>query len=431
MLAINPKILVTLVFFLIYIYLIFFKRRRGFVIWLGIGILGLFSLLSQDSFLSIINIPYFINWNVMGIFAGTLILAEIFIYSKVPALLADLLVDRSKNVGMAILWVCVLSSLISAFVENVATVLIVAPIALVLAKKLKVSPVPFLIGLAISSNLQGTATLIGDPPSMILAGNLRMSFNDFFIYNSKPGIFFAVQLGALSSFVVLYLYFRRYKDPVVQVPKEKVTSWMPTIFLLGLIIALALSPLADPEFQFLGGVICIVFGFAGIFWQFLQDRDLAREIWKRFDWDTTFFLAGIFVLVGIFNEVGLITILKNVLIRTLGDSPFINYTFFVWFSVLISAFIDNVPYLTAMIPVTIQLSAELGIPPYLLSFGLLIGTCLGGNVTPIGASANIVSVGILKRDGYSVSFWQFVKIGLPFTLAATLVSYIFIWFVWG
>ena len=430
MLDVNPTILVAIVFSLIYLYLILFKHKRGIAVWTGIFVLGILSLLSSDSFLHISNIPNFINWNVMGIFAGTLILAEIFIYSKVPALLADILVDRSKSVGMAILWVCAMASFISAFVENVATVLIVAPIALVLAKKLKVSPVPFLIGLAISSNLQGTATLIGDPPSMILAGNLKMSFNDFFIYLGKPGIFFAVQLGAVSSFTVLYLFFRRYKDPVVDVPREEVTSWIPTILLLGLVVALAISPLLDPEFQYLGGVICIAFGLGGIIWQFYKDGNMAREIWKRYDWDTTVFLAGIFVLVGILNEVGLITILKNVLVKTLGNSPFVNFTFIVWFSVLVSAFIDNVPYITAMIPVTVQLSAELGIPPYLLTFGLLIGAYLGGNVTPIGASANIVSIGILKREGYSVSFWQFVKIGLPFTLAATLLSYAFIWFVW-
>ena len=157
---------------------------------------------------------------------------------------------------------------------------------------------------------------------------------------------------------------------------------------------------------------------------------MAIKICKQYDWDTTFFLAGVFGLVGILENVGLIDTLKDFLILTLGKSPFINFTFIVWFSVLVSAFIDNVPYITAMIPVTVKLSAALGIPPYLLTFGLLIGSCLGGNITPIGAAANIVSVGILKREGYPTSFLEFVKIGLPFTLAATVLSYLFVWFVW-
>ena len=164
-----------------------------------------------------------------------------------------------------------------------------------LAKKLKVSPVPFLIGLAISSNLQGTATLIGDPPSMILAGNLRMNFNDFFVFQGKPGIFFAVELGAVCSFIVLYLFFRGFRAPVVTIPREKVISWVPTGLLAGLVLALAVAPIWDPEFRFLGGVLCGVFGVGGILWQLSQNRSLALKVCKRYDWDTTFFLAGIFV----------------------------------------------------------------------------------------------------------------------------------------
>jgi Na+/H+ antiporter NhaD/arsenite permease-like protein len=205
---------------------------------------------------------------------------------------------------------------------------------------------------------------------------------------------------------------------------------VPTGLLIGLVLALALSPIWDPKFQFLGGVICIVFGLGGFLWQFLRDRKEAIKIGKNYDWDTTVFLAGIFVLVGIVESAGLIDVLKDFLVSTLGNSPFVNYTFIVWFSVLVSGFIDNVPYITAMIPVTIGLGKDLGITSPLLTFGLLIGACLGGNITPIGASANIVSVGILRRKGWHVHFFEFVKIGLPFTIAATLLSYLFIWTIW-
>lgn len=427
----DPKVIVGFVFCLVYLYLILFKHKRGLAVWIGVSVLMIFSqLITARPFLYIQDIPGFINWNVIGIFVGTLILAEVFIDSKVPALFADILVNQSKSVGIAILWVCVLASFISAFVENVATVLIVAPIALALAKKLNVSPVPFLIGLAISSNLQGTATLIGDPPSMILAGSLKLNFNDFFIMRGRPGIFFAVELGAISSFLVLYCFFRRYKQPVIAIPKEKVSSWIPTWMLLGMIVVLAISPIWDPEFRFLGGLICLFFGMIGLVWQVFHKKEMASVIWKRYDWDTTFFLGGIFVLVGILEAVGLIDLLTNVLISTLGNNPFVNFVFVVWFSVLVSGFIDNVPYITAMIPVTIKLSSELGLEPYLLTFGLLIGSCLGGNITPIGAAANIVSVGILRREKYPTGFMQFVKIGLPFTIAATAVSFIFIWLIW-
>ncbi len=116
--------------------------------------------------------------------------------------------------------------------------------------------------------------------------------------------------------------------------------------------------------------------------------------------------------------------------RFLGNNTFVVYTFFVWASVLISAFVDNVPYITAMIPVANIIASNLGLQPYLFVFGLLIGSCLGGNITHVGASANVVSVSILKKEGYTIGLREFGRIGLPFTLAATFGSYIFVWILW-
>lgn len=372
-----------------------------------------------------------INWNVLGIFAGTLVVVELFIYSRVPVLLSGLLIKRSATVGIAALSVCGISGLLSAFMENVATVLIVAPVALELARRLRVSPVPFLIGLAISSNLQGTATLIGDPPSMILAGYYRLGFNDFFFFQGRPGIFFAVELGALASFGVLWLFFRKFDQPVGPVEVERPQSWVPTGILGGMIGALALSSHFDPEFRYLGGAVCLAAGLGGWLWQWGQDQSQALRLARDYDWETTFFLAGIFVLVGALGRAGVIGDLARTIGGLTGGAPLGTYTTIVWFSVLFSAFIDNVPYLTAMVPVTHLLATSIGLSPYLLGFGLLVGTCLGGNITPVGAAANIVSVGILRREDHLVGFWEFVRIGLPFTLAATLAGYLFLLLVWG
>ncbi len=376
-----------------------------------------------------------INWNVMGIFWGMLYLTGIFIYSRVPALLADKLILHAHTVGMAILAVCVLASLISAVVENVATVMIVAPIALAICKQLHISPVPFLIGIAISSNLQGTATLIGDPPSMILAGAKHMSFNDFFVYQGKPGIFWAVQLGAIVSFLVLAYLFRTYKQPVSGIQEETVLSWTPTIVTVLLIVFLALSPIVDTQSEFLGGTICAVFGLASLLWYHRVhhgDWEKTKAFWNEYaDWETFFFLMGIFIVVESVKSVGLISDAAQWLTSTVGSNLFFTYTIIVWASVAFSAIIDNVPYITAMIPLCHAVSVNLGISDNLLVFGLLIGACLGGNITPVGAAANVVSVGILKRNGYDIEFLEFVKIGLPFTLAATFASYLFVWFVWA
>ncbi|MDD5006107.1 MAG: SLC13 family permease [Candidatus Omnitrophica bacterium] len=372
-----------------------------------------------------------INWNVMAIFVGTLIIADIFMESRVPAYIAQLIVDKAKNTGWAILYICLLTGFISAFVENVATVLIVAPIALSLAKKLKINPMNMMIAIALSSNIQGTATLIGDPPSMLLGGFAKMNFWDFFFYKGRPSIFFAVELGALASFIVLYFVFRNHKEKVIISEIDKIKSWVPTIILVVLIFALAASSFFDTGFSYMAGVLCMIFGIISIIWEkFVNKSSIIKGI-KSLDWQTTFFLMGIFIVVGSITLTGWIEVISNFLSGLIKGNIFLGYTLVVFISVFLSAFIDNVPFLAAMLPVAISMAAKLQINPSLFLFGLLIGASLGGNVTPIGASANIVACGLLKKEGYEVKFKDFVKIGLPFTLVAVSAAYLFVWFVWG
>jgi len=419
------KVIVSILFVVTYLGIILTKKYRAMVIWSGIIII----LLATHT--KLIEILYYVNWNVIGIFAGTLVLADYFIFSKVPVLLSNIIMNRAKTVGMAILGVCILTSFISAFIENVATVLIIIPIALAISRKLKIDPTYFIIGIAICSNLQGTATLVGDPPSMILAGIMKLNFNDFFFLKGKPGIFFAVELGAIASFAVLYFFFRRFKQEIGIIEKEKVTSWIPMILIIGMIMGLALAPLFDPDFLWFSGTICLIFASICIIWGLRLDKDTSVKILRRYDWDTTFFLMGIFIMVGFLESYNIIETIKNGIVAITGKNVFLSYTFIVWISVFFSAFICNIPYVTAMLPIMQSMAVDLGTSPFLLGFGLLVGSCLGGNITPIGASANIVSVGILKKEGYLTSFWTFVKLGLPFTIAATVIGYLFILFIWG
>jgi Na+/H+ antiporter NhaD/arsenite permease-like protein len=400
-------------------------HKRTVVALLGSLLLVLTQAISfKDAFLAV-------NWNVMGIFVGTLILADVFMQSRVPAYVAEIVVDRARSTAWAILFICILSGFISAFVENVATVLIVAPIALALAKKLKINPTNMMIAIALSSNLQGTATLIGDPPSMLLGGFAKMNFGDFFFYKGKPGIFFAVELGALASFFVLYSIFSKHKEKTQLVPIEKVRSWVPTVLLVSLIILLALSSFFDTGFSYMAGQICMVFGVISLLWEkFVNRRSIVAGM-KGLDWDTTFFLIGVFIIVGGLALTGWIEVLADYLAGLVGGNIFLGYTAIVFISVILSAFIDNVPFLAAMLPVAMIMSNKLQVSPSLFLFGLLIGASLGGNITPIGASANIVACGLLKKEGYLVKFTHFMKIGIPFTLAAVTAAYLFIWFIWS
>ena len=419
------KIYIATVFLLTYGVIVLLNRKINPLVsvFTGVAILLISRAISvKEAFLSI-------NFNVLGIFLGVMILSGLFIASNVPGFLAVKTVNKSKNVGMALLLICLLSSFISSFTENVATVLIVAPIAFEISKRLKANPIPFLIGIAISSNLQGSATMIGDSPSIILAMAHKMNFMDFFWMKGRPGIAFAVEIGAVASFIVLYLLFRKFKEIPQKIELVKVKTWVPAILMLLMIISLGASSYITDKPYYTIALICLFFGGVGLLWHRIFSKE-EFSFAKNIDWNTFFFLIGVFILVGTLYYGGIINEITKFILNVSNGNKFLAFTLIVWGSVLASAFIDNIPYVVAMIPVVKLLASHMGAQPELFLFGLLIGATLGGNITPIGASANIVSVGMLRDRGYKASFKEFVKIGLPFTLAAVFSAYLFLWFVW-
>ena len=389
-----------IVFVLCYVLFVALPARRSWTAVIGALLLVGFGALDWREAL-----VEKINWNVMGLFFGTLILAELFILSRAPAVMAEWLVDRTRTTRAAMLVLCALSGAISVFVENVAVVLLVAPVALSLAEKLKIHPAPLLIGIAISSNLQGTATMIGDPPSMILAGYMKMGFWDFFIYQGKPGIFFAIQAGAVVSMLVLAFFFRRHRENLSLLNQEQARSWTPAAFLGLLVAGLSFATAIDPDFQWFVGSYTMALAGGALLWyrgvaRWGRMRDLARAL----DWDTTFFLMGVFVVVGALSESGWLDRLSAGLSASVGSNLALAFASMVLLSVFVSGFVDNVPFLLVMIPVAHSVgqtfTARSPGADILLLFGLLIGACLGGNLTPIGASANITGLGILRKQGY-------------------------------
>jgi Na+/H+ antiporter NhaD/arsenite permease-like protein len=419
------KLFVVIVFLATYLSIVLLNRKINPLICVFTGV----AVILTSGALSLKEVFLSINFNVLGIFLGTMMLSALFIYSQVPAFLAVKLVDRSKNVGIALLYICLLAGFISSFTENVATVIIVAPIAFEVAKKLKADPVPFLIGIAVSSNLQGSATMIGDSPSMILAMSHGMNFMDFFWTKARPGITFAVEIGAISSYFVLYLLFKKFKESVQKIEEIKVKTLVPSLLIGLMITSLAVSSFIKEKPYYTVAFICLFFGLLGVVWfeLFVKER---FSFMKNIDWQSFFLLIGVFVLIGTLSYAGVIDDVARLISSITKGNVFLTFTIIVWLSVLLSAFIDNIPYVAGMIPVAKILAIEMSVKPELLLFGLLIGATLGGNITPIGASANIVSVGMLRERGYKVSFIDFLKIGLPFTIAAVLPAYIFLWLLW-
>jgi len=425
----SDKLIVLLIAALTYLLIIIFSNKK---VWIVLSSSILILLLGYVSFKDVIG--ELINWNVLLIYIGTLILADLFIYSKVPAMIADIIVDKAPNTGLALVLLCILTGFISMFVENVATVLVVAPLALDIAKKLKVSPVPILFSIAISSNLQGTATLVGDPPSMIFAGFVGFSFNDFFFYNGKPSIFFIVEAGAVASWIYLYFLFRKYKRKEVAEPVEKPTSWVPTILLTLMVVGLAVISFVEKGFTIKSGYFCLIMGVIGLLWFIIFEKKDRKEViglLKRLDWETIVFLMGIFTVIGTISKVGILDDFASWLSKNLGTNVLLSFVVITTFSMILSGFIDNVPYIIIMLPVAARLAEAMGANAFLLYYGLLVGSCLGGNITPFGASANLVSVGLLKKEGYHTKFWDFVKIGLPFTLITTITASLVCWLILG
>lgn len=421
------KTIAIIIFALTYISLLAFPKVRAYI---ALASAALFVILGILPFGEVFTT---VDWNVIMMIAGTMGAVGLFIESKMPSLLADYIIERMPNVKWTIISLALFAGIISAFVDNVATVLMVAPVALTIAKKLKISPVPSVIAIAISSNLQGAATLVGDTTSILLGGYADLNFLDFFYTDGRIGIFWVVEVGALvSTFILMYL-FRKEKQPITAMERTIVEDKVPSVLLVGIVVLLIGASFIENKPEITNGIICISMFLIGLVRKMIRTKDRAalQESLKSIDYDTILLLTGLFIVIGGITEVGLVNDISQLFVSMSNDNVFLIYTLIVWASVLFSAFIDNIPYVATMLPVTAQISGLLGIEPNLLFFGLLIGATLGGNITPIGASANITGLGILRKDGYEVSAPTFMKISVPFTLAAVISGYILTWFIWS
>ncbi len=419
--------LALILFVIMYVLLLVFSEKRWIIalaaalLYIVLGILPIGQVFGS------------INWNVLMMLTGTMAIVELFIQSRMPLRMAEGLLKITPNVKWAIVALSLFSGLISAFVDNVATVLMVAPVGLAVARKIRTNPVPVIISIAVSSNLQGAATLVGDTTSILLAGHLNMSFNDFLWYQGRPGIIFAVEAGALLTVPVLLWLFRKEKASVAASEKTAVSDYMPTVLLLGTIVLLIVASQFPEKPDLTNGLICCGLAVIGIVYELLRGKNpgLLKSVAQAIDYKTLLLLTGLFLVIAGLTHVGVIDMIAQAFVNVGGQSVFLMFALIVGVSVLLSAFVDNIPYVATMLPVVSGISTLMGIPPYLFSFGLLIGATLGGNITPIGASANIAGIGILQKEGYTVSTKDFVRIGIPFTLIAALSGAAVIWLVWA
>ena len=412
-----------------YIFMLTFSKYRPYIA-LASGVIFIVSGMLPAS-----QIVGSLDFNVLLMIGGTMGLVQLFINSRMPERLADIIMNKVPNIQWAAVALSLFAGIISAFVDNVATVLMIAPVAIEICKKLKTNPIPFIISIAVSSNLQGAATLVGDTTAIMLGSALDMSFLDFIFFNGKPGMFFMVELGAVLSAMIVYFTFCKEKGAIPKTGKmTEVEDIVPTVLLVGAIALLIIASFLPFDLPAeTNGLICTALLVVGLIYNYSQKKNLDAIMGplKAIDFETLGLLVGLFLMIGGISNMGVIDALAALLAKLGAGNPFLMYTIIVWASVIISAFIDNIPYVATMIPVIAGIAAEMGIDSTAMYFGLLSGATLGGNCTPIGASANITGIGILRKEGHEVANTDFFKIGIPFTLAAIVPAYIMIWVLFG
>lgn len=423
----DQLILAAALFVITYIFMIKFVNHRPLVVGISALVFIILNIVPLNTVWGAID------FNVLLMIGGTMMLVSLFSESLMPTRLADLIINKVKDIRLIILFLSMFAGFVSAFIDNVATVLMIAPVAMSLAKKLNISPVKMIIAISISSNLQGAATLVGDTSSILLGSALNMTFFDFFVYNGHMGMFWIVQISALIATIVIYIQTKDMRGKVDAIEVTKVKDMMPTYLVILMIVLLIFASFIpqDQKIDILNGLICVCVAIFGVIYHLIRHKDssIIKTVASEIDFNTLGLLAGLFIIISGIENAGVIDEIAKLFIK-LADKPFLLYTALVWGSVLISAFVDNIPYVATMLPVLSVISTHVPFDMTVFYFGLLSGATLGGNITPIGASANIASLGILKEAGYTVENKDFMKMSVPFTLTAVLVGYILVWFIY-
>ncbi len=367
-----------------------------------------------------------IDWNVIFFLIGMMLVISVMRQTGVFMYLAIRIAKMAKGKPLAIMVLMyLLTTVISAFMGSVTTIMILVPIVLLIASELKITPIPFIITMVIASNAGGAATMIGDPPNILIGSATDYNFMDFLLNLTPPVI-----VVTITSVGLIWLLYR--KGMVVSnANRAKLMAYnennlIKSPFLLRtslIVLALMLFALA------LQGVLHIetatIAMTAGLFLLVISDRKRVEHILSSdVDWVTIFFFMGLFIIVESLVETGFINMIAEGVMRVTHGEPRSTSMVILWVSSIFSAFIDNVPFVAAMIPVLERLGTLIGNPDVMhpVWWSLALGTCLGGNGTLIGASANIVAVGIANRNGFHISFKEFTKIGMIFMLHSIVIS---------
>lgn len=410
-----------------------------------VGLMIILALLLTGA-LSLNEFILYVNWDVLGLIIGMSIFSVLLEESGVIELVSVSILRRTISPKKILFLLTLLSGIISIALENVTVVLLLAPIAFNMARKLGINPVHMIIGVALASNMAGSATMIGDPPAIIVASHYDLSFTDFIIYDGKPSMFFITLVPMLISTYIFTIISAKelgqhgirfsktnsYSGKTLgRVLEDKLFLAEALLFLSIKIVLLSIRdiiklPLTLVAIIGVGGLITI---------RIILHRDfesVRKGIREGFEWKLVIFLIGVFALSGSFTKYGLADKFAEALLGISGNNVFVITGILIWLSVAFSAVIDNTPYVVTMLPIIDNIAKNLGVEPLVIAWALLLGATLGGGITYIGASANLVAVRLLEKRGYKISFAGFVKKSLPFNVSNILIGwllYIVFWII--
>jgi Na+/H+ antiporter NhaD/arsenite permease-like protein len=412
----SPIVIGVSVFLIAYVLIVSEKLNRTVVALFGATLMIVFQVIPQEVALE------HIDFNTLGLLIGMMVIVNIIKRTGLFQYLAIKTAQFSKgDPTRIIIYFSIITAVASGLLDNVTTILLIVPVTLVISDTLKINPIPFIISEVLVANIGGAATLIGDPPNIMIGSYTGLGFLDFII-NLGP---LMLVIFVVTILIIKFIY--RKSLVVKDEERKKVLSLNPnlaitdkTLLIKSLIVLfITIAGFSIAEFIGLESASIAIFGAALLL---LISHIEPEEILVEVEWPTIFFFGGLFVLVGSLQSIGVIKFLADQLLLFTGGDVTVTSMVVLWMSALLSSFLDNIPYVATMIPLVDEMST-IAVGDFApVWWALSIGACLGGNGTIIGASANVVARGILEKHNFKLSFVGFMKISFPLMIISIIIS---------
>lgn len=411
----TTQIAAIVIFLAVIIAIMTEKVHRAVAATAGAVILLLIGILNVESAVS------YIDFNTVGVLIGMMLFVAVVKNSGIFEFIAIKSAKIAKGDPWRIMVLfIIITSLLSAFLDNVTTVLLIGPMTIAITQMLEINPIPFLITQIMASNIGGTATLIGDPPNIMIGSEAGLSFMDFV---ENTGVAVVVILAVL----IVCFRFLYGKQLVADVEKTRLImeldegkSIKDHALMVKSVIMIALVAVGFVMHSTLGIESCVIALTAAVVMLLIGKQD-PEDIIANVEWPTIVFFIGLFIVVGGLQETGIIKMLAEALISVTHGNVFVTMLLLLWLSAIFSAFLDNIPFVATLIPMILTME-QTGVDVTPLWWAISLGACLGGNGSLIGASANVVLSGISSKNGYPITFMSYLKVGFPLMIVSIILS---------